>query len=253
MAWIVIASVITVALLLVGTLSVANALFREEETITTMFDEPGVGLIDIDLGNGSITLVASGEGPITVTANLTHGLRRSEQQVDVVVDRLVTRETCNGPPLTVFCRAEYILQVPTRVGAVLRSGNGSILVTGIGGAVDASSSNGSVAVNQTSGDLRLRSSNGRVEATASTSGVVKASSRNGRVSLSFDDAPRDVRAESANGRVEIVLPDTEDAYLVDASSDNGSVNTPVRADPSSSRRILAESNNGNVTVRYPSR
>lgn len=250
-AWITLASVVAVMALAIGTLSVVNALAREQETVTTVFDDAAVRLVDIDLSHGSVTVVGSPEHTISVTAELTHGVRRSEQQVEVEGDRLVIRERCQGPPFANLCRANFTIQVPTYVGSVVHSQNGSILVTGIDGTVDASSSNGSVAVNRTSGDLRLRSSNGRVEAAAVSSAVVEASSRNGRVSLAFAEPPRNVEANSGNGAVEVILPDTPDTYRVDASSANGSVDTPVRTDPASARSIVAESGNGSVTVRYP--
>lgn len=38
---------------------------------------------------------------------------------------------------------------------------------------------------------------------------------------------------------------------VDATTDNGDAATPIRTDPSARRRIVARSDNGDVTVRYP--
>lgn len=251
MMWIVIGSVVSVFTLTTGGFWAFNALARDTESITTVFDEPEVRTVDIESENGSITLVGGSRDDLVVTATLTHGLRRTEQQVDVQGDRLVIRDRCDGPPFASFCRADYTLQVPTDVTAVLQSRNGSILVTGIEGDLDASSSNGNVAASQVGGELRLRSSNGRVEGAGLTSDVADASSRNGSVELSFTEAPRSVEATTSNGRVEIILPDTPDAYRIDASSDNGSVDTPVRTDPSSDRSVVAESNNGSVTIRYP--
>ena len=251
LAWIVLASVVGLLVIVIGSFSVANVLARDQETVTTVFDEPEVQLIDVELHNGSVTLVGSPEATITVTAELTHGLHRSEQHVAVDRNRLVIRDTCHGPPFAAVCRAEYTLRVPARLAAVVRSHNGPVLVSRIDGGVDVSSTNGSIAVDRPVGDLRLRSSNGRVEATAVRSEDVEASSRNGEVSLTFAAPPHDVEAESANGAVDIVLPDTDDAYRIEAASSHGPVDTPVRTDPSSSRTVVAESSNGSVTVRYP--
>lgn len=246
--WIVVASVVSVVMLTTGSFWAFNALARDTETITTVYDE--VRTVDIESGNGTITLIGGDRDDIVVTATLTHGLRRTEEQVSIEGDRLVIRDRCGGAPFASFCRSDYTLQVPTDVAAVLRSRNGSVLATGIEGDVDASSSNGSVAASRIGGGLRLRTSNGRVEGSGLTSEVAEASSSNGAVDLAFDRAPRDVEVTSGNGRVEIVLPDTPDAYRIDASSDNGSVDTPVRIDPASDRIIVAESRNGSVSVRY---
>jgi DUF4097 and DUF4098 domain-containing protein YvlB len=82
--------------------------------------------------------------------------------------------------------------------------------------------------------------------------VVAADSDNGRVSLAFASAPTTVTATSDNGRVEVVVPDTADTYRVDAQTDTGSTDVGVRTDPTSDRSITAETDNGSVSVRYPS-
>lgn len=248
---IVVASVGSVVLLVTGGFWAFSALARDTETITTVYDESDVRLVDIESANGSITVVGGNRDDIVVTATLTHSFRRTNLQTDEQGDRLVIRDRCGGPLFASFCRADYTVQVPTGIAAVLQSRNGSILVTSLEGDLDASSANGRVAATQVTGDVRLRSSNGRVEGTGLSSDRADASSSNGRVSLAFAEAPRAVEATTSNGRVEIVLPETAEAYRIDASSDNGSVDTPVRTDPSSRRTIVAESNNGSVTVRYP--
>ena len=64
-------------------------------------------------------------------------------------------------------------------------------------------------------------------------------------------APRSVRAESDNGDVVVIVPRGSELYAVDATTDNGDAATPIRTDPSARRRIVARSDNGDVTVRYP--
>lgn len=251
MAWIILSSAAAAVMLIAGTLSVANALARDQDTITTSFDGARVRVVDIELTNGSVTLVQSSGGAVTVIARRTQGLHRSEGQVDVVGERLVIRQSCEAPPVPLFCRTDYTVEVPAHVSADLRSRNGSILVSGIDGAVEATSFNGDVAVNQSSGQLRLRSSNGRVGVAAASSDVVEASSRNGEVRLVFADEPREVHAESGNGAVDVVLPHSQAAYRVDASSRHGEVDTTVRTDPDSTRSVVARSRNGSVTVSYP--
>src|SRR5690606_31233541 len=102
-----------------------------------------------------------------------------------------------------------------------------------------------------SGDLQASTDNGRVEATGLRSAAVSARSHNGRVSLTFAEAPQVVDATTSNGRVEIVVPDDATPYLVDIDTDHGSTDVGVRTDPTSDRRIHGRSHNGDVTVRYP--
>jgi hypothetical protein len=62
-----------------------------------------------------------------------------------------------------------------------------------------------------------------------------------------------VQASATHGDVTVVLPRTGESYHVDASSDHGSTDTAVRTDPTGRRTIDLASEQGDVTVRYPSR
>ena len=47
------------------------------------------------------------------------------------------------------------------------------------------------------------------------------------------------------------MPDDDDAYRVDVRHRHGSTDIGVRTDPASDRSITAHTDNGSVTVRYP--
>ena len=62
-----------------------------------------------------------------------------------------------------------------------------------------------------------------------------------------------MNARSTHGDVEVVVPDTQVSYRVDAATDHGDSVTRVRTDPQSDHVIVAHSGHGDVTVRYPNR
>ena len=121
----------------------------------------------------------------------------------------------------------------------------------VDGAVTAGSSNGDVTGTRLGGEAQLTTDNGSVEGVDLTSDDVVGSSSNGDVELEMARAPRSVRAESDNGDVVVIVPRGSELYAVDATTDNGDAATPIRTDPSARRRIVARSDNGDVTVRYP--
>ena len=90
-----------------------------------------------------------------------------------------------------------------------------------------------------------------IEATGLRGDVIHADSVNGAVRLSFAEAPSEVRADSSDGEVELVVPDDDATYRVYVDNIVGSIDTAVRTDPRSTRTIEATTDNGSITVRYP--
>jgi DUF4097 and DUF4098 domain-containing protein YvlB len=101
-----------------------------------------------------------------------------------------------------------------------------------------------------SGRLTIGSNNGSITGSGLTADTVTAETDNGSITLEFVEPPATVDARSDNGGVEVVLPDTEDFYDLDITTDHGEVSRDIRHDPTSTRRITIETNNGDVTARY---
>jgi Putative adhesin len=231
-AWLVVGSVVAIAVLAWTTFQVVDLLAHGRRTETVTITEP-VDVVDVSASSGFVHVVATERDTITLTASISDGLRETSTSQRVVDGRLVVRSSC--PAFGgVWCSTDYTLEVPTGTAVRVRADNGQVRVSGATGDVDAASDNGSVVID----DARAES--------------VSARSDNGRVELRFSSAPMSVTALSDNGSVEIILPDTAVDYRVDASSDNGDVDAAVRTDPASDRVITARSDNGRVTVRYGS-
>jgi hypothetical protein len=248
--WRVGGSLAAVGILGFGTLQSVTRIAHEEETIVTELDGSSVRSVSIRNGAGSIHLVGTDSDTVTVHAEVSHGLRSTGHTERIEGDRLVLRASC--PVLgSDFCNVAYRVEVPRDVSVELRS-DSRITVRDIAGSVDASSDNGRVQATRIDGNVRLESDNGRVVGQSLASPVAIVDSDNGRVELSFAEPPESVSATSDNGSVEVVVPDTRDAYVVSVSSDNGTASgTDVRTDPDSRQTITADSDNGDVTVRYP--
>src|SRR5680860_1389585 len=73
---------------------------------------------------------------------------------------------------------------------------------------------------------------------------------NGRIHLTFTEAPGSVRAHTDNGSITVRLPDDGGRYAVDADSDNGDVDIDVGTDPDAERTVAARSDNGAIDIEY---
>jgi DUF4097 and DUF4098 domain-containing protein YvlB len=248
--WIVVGSVVTVVVLVFSTSQAVGLLAHEEVTETATFAAAGLDRLFVDNANGSVEVDGSATAEeITVVADISHGLQRTRHTAEVIDGALQVRDSC--PFFSTWCTVHYRITVPARFAVRAASDNGWVTLRDLDGPVDVGSDNGRVELVRLTGDVLASSDNGSITGTALGSDVVLANSDNGRVELTFAEPPVRVEVDSDNGRIEIVVPDTDDTYLVDASSDNGSTDIGVRTDPASDRTIVADADNGSVTLRYP--
>lgn len=240
-AWMVGGSVVAVLALTFSAFHTVNVLAHEEETIVTVVDATDVSMIDVTSSAGSVEIIGSDRDRITVTTQISDGLVSTRHSHEVDGERLLLRASC--PPLVVWCDADFTVAAPSGVSVLVRSGRGSVRVTGVRGDVDAASDHGGITVTDVSGELTLDTDSGSVTATEVRSTIVDARSDNGSVRLAFVCPPEDVTADTDHGNVVVTVPQDDTAYDVDAPTDAG-----VTDDPDARRSIKARSDRGNVTV-----
>lgn len=233
-----------------GAFNVAALVAHEERTETRTYDAAAVRVIDVQNSAGSVTIQgAPGRHEITVTARISDGLRETEERQALVDGRLELRASC---PLigSEWCNVKYTIEAPADVEVRADTDNGRLTVRRVDGPVDLQADNGSVEVADVPGDVTIGADNGSITGSRLASATVMADTDNGSITLEFVEPPTTVEARSDNGRVEVVLPDTEDFYNLDITTDNGEVSRDIRNDPTSSRRITIQTDNGDVTARY---
>jgi len=248
--WLVIGSIVTVVALAFGTYQVVGLVAREEVTERASFPAAGVARVDLRNDNGSMEIVGGDVDEIELVAEISHGLRRTSHRAEVEGDTLVVRGAC--PSFTTWwCEVDYRLVVPRAIEVVAHMDNGALTITDVDGAVRVDGDNSPIDLVRLTGPIEATTDNGSVEGIALRSPSVTVDSDNGRVDLTFVEPPMSVRATTDNGSVEVVLPEGPEEYRVDVQTDNGRTNVGVRTDPTSDRVVDAETDNGSVTVRYP--
>lgn len=247
--WVIFGSLLAVAGIGWGTFTLIDLLAHEEWVETATFPAAGIDAIEVDNENGRVEIVGTDTDEIRIRADVSTGLRDTGYSWELLDSTLRVAGTC--PILGgTWCEVAYRIEVPSDIARLGVDGNnGSIVLTDIDGDVRLSTDNGRVEMSRLSGSVFARSDNGRIVGSELTSTAVDAESDNGRVELHFLEPPDTVIARSDNGRVEVVVPPVEDNYNVSLHSDNGSENLEIAHDPDSARVIVAESDNGSVTVR----
>ena len=233
-----------------GAFNVVELVAHEERTEVTTYDAGDVDILDVDNSNGPVTIVGSAErDEITVTARISDGLRATGEEQTLVDGRLELRGSC--PTFgSQWCEVKYTIEVPSAVDVRADTDNGRLSVRGIDGAADLEADNGAVEVSDLTGNLTINGDNSSITATQLTSDAVIAETDNGSLTIELLEPPTSVEARSDNGSIDVVLPNTEDAYALEISTDNGDVSDDIRTDPASPRRILVETDNGDAIVRY---
>ena len=246
--WTILGTIIAVAGLGWGAFNVIDLLAHGETTAHRTFAAADVHTISVDNDNGRVVVVGTDTETITLDAEISHGLRDTGYDWNVVEGVLEVEGHC---PMfgSYWCDVSYRLEVPNGIDVVINSDNDRVLVSDIDGDVQINADNGRVELARLSGTVNAETDNGRVLGEALSSESVTASSDNGRIELDFVDAPAYVEARTDNGSIEIALPDVEEGYNVDARTDNGSEDVVVVDDPTSTRTVIAETDNGSVTVR----
>jgi hypothetical protein len=248
--WLAAGSILTLGAFGWGTFNIVDLVAHEVRTVSETIDAEGLSIIDIDNSTGRVVVTGTDAEEITIFARISDGLRATGNSSRVVDDRLEIRATC---PVfgSMWCSVDYRIEVPAGIDLDINADDGRVEVVDVRGALTIDDDNGSIDIRGAEGPLRATTDNGSIHATGVRSETVSADSDNGSVEIVMVTSPRELAASTDNGSVDVELPDTPDAYAVDASTDNGSVRNDVRTDPASSRTITLSSDTGNVTVRYP--
>ena len=233
-----------------GAFNVVELVAHQVRTEVTPYDAADVDVLDVDTSNGAVTIVGAAErDEITVTARISDGLRTTGERQTLVDGRLELRGSC--PILaSMWCEVKYTVEVPADIDVRVDTDNGQISVRGITGTAVLEADNGAVEVADLRGDLTVNGDNTSVTATQLMSDSVIAETDNGSITIELLEPPTSVDARSSNGSIDVLLPDTEETYVLDISTDNGDISRDIRTAPDSPRHILIETDNGDAIVRY---
>jgi hypothetical protein len=248
-AWLIVASVAGVSLLLTGTIQVTSLIAHEVTTEVSEIPAAGVSLLDIDNEAGATRVVGvDGAETISVRASISNGLRKPGHEVSRDGDTLVVEASC---PIigSQWCAVDYTVEVPSDMD-IDADTRGRLTITDLTGELRLDADQGSVDLARVGGDITVSASQGSVDAVDLTATRVSAEANQGRLDLAFATSPNEIVAEANQGSVTILLPDEDVFYATQTEADQGSATSDIREDPTADRTITAESNQGSITITY---
>ncbi|MGE5609405.1 MAG: DUF4097 family beta strand repeat-containing protein [Bacillota bacterium] len=128
--------------------------------------------------------------------------------------------------------------------AYARTSNGSITITGQDGSVDADTSNGAIRIKAATGELIAKTSNGGIEIEDAT-GHVEASTNNSRIKVRLADSnPGPVQLHTSNGSIDLAVGKGFVGELK-MSTVNGSVNFSA---PANAKEVNVHKNSARLVI-----
>jgi Putative adhesin len=211
--------------------------------------EHGVGSsqVDVQVGNGDLTLVGSARGPVGVRGVVDYSLVRPVAHWATAGDET----TFVGPNCFWLggCTTNLTVSVRPAEEMDASTGSGDVDARSLTGPVDLYDGSGNVSITHLSGRLLLSDSSGNIMGTALSAGNVRATDGSGNINLVFTRPPRDLRVDDASGNISVALPSGY-AYKVSTDSRSGSsaVGPAVLRDSDSPNVIDLNDGSGNIAV-----
>ena len=199
-----------------------------------VFKGTGITKIDAQAANGRITLEGSDRDEITVRARKKvrgRGTVAAEfaEQVEVCAEqigeelRVFTEHP--PPPRGVNLSVRYAIETPREIDVNLRTVNSKIEISGISGAIDATTANGIINLEGDAGPIRARATNGTIRAEIGLlANDAEFSTTNGTIGVEVHRCIGSVAASTTNGTINLTLP-ADFAGQFDAEARRGRVHS----------------------------
>jgi hypothetical protein len=244
--------IFAIATLAAGSFKLLTTFAYDQNTVTATYSAAELGPVaEVAIRNsaGDVVVRGSRSREATVTSDVADGLFRARDGHRIEGNRLAVWGSC-PVGFTTRCHVHHALDVPAGLDVAVTGRLGNIDVAGMTGALRLDSRFGRVSVEQAGGPLTIDHDFGVLTATALTSPTVEVAHEFGDTTISFVEAPTEVRVRTRFGATVIEVPDDGTAYRITGSTDLGVRTVYVRTDPGSDRVIHVDTRFGDATIRY---
>lgn len=198
---------------------------RISKTVTESWPAAEIQELDLEGVNGTITIVASDDDEVTMTADIRarrdpDGILKMSVEDGVLRIREQHRRS-KGFPFSLgrssSAKIDYEIHLPEATNLDIETTNGRIVAEGV------------------RGEHNLSSVNGRIEV-STPNAEVTASTVNGRIMAEFTEEFRGARLRTVNGSVKVSVP-PDAAIAADINQVNGSFNSNIPVVVGGSKRV----------------
>ncbi|WP_405832562.1 MULTISPECIES: hypothetical protein [unclassified Streptomyces] len=252
----------TVAALLSALLVVAPATWQawsygntRNDTLSGGSDGRPVTALEIVGGDADVTVSPRGDGQVGYRATIGWSLKAPTIEESWLGDTLRLTPHCPGeeflPTLDAGCSVQLGVTVPEDVPVKVTAGSGRVLLSGLGGAVDAEVDSGRVELVGLRGALRAKVGSGSLRATGLTGPQAEIRVGSGRADAAFVTPPDQVSGRVGSGRLALTVP-AATRFRVRCEAGAGRCQVPDgMRDAGSPRRLDIEAGVGRAVAMYP--
>jgi hypothetical protein len=203
-------------------------LFRAEQHTTSTYQQ--VSQLHIATAFETVDITGSQTATtVSVERASSWSLRKPHTAIAQTGGTLAVTSDCPATPGP-ECRGTIKMVVPANLTLEVSTGDGDLRVDNL------------------SGSIALRTDDAAVTADRLHSPTVTTETVDGDIHLIFSRPPDTITATSQDGDVHIELPDTDQAYRVDAETGDGTRTVTVPTNPAANRQITANTTDGTIQI-----
>lgn len=209
--------------------------------------------IELDLDGGNITLSPGTSSAVNIDRTLSWN--NTKPTVTERWDGKTLRISSRCAKQEQNCATDYRIGAPAGVTVTAKTDAGDISTRGINGAQELRSSAGDLTIEGSQGRLNLFTDSGQINGTGLHSGQVEAKTNAGKVNLTLAVVPDSLTAKSSAGNIDLQVPRAgggASGYNVQARTNAGRKQVNVDSAADGKHRIVAETDSGDIQVRYAS-
>ncbi|MER6315599.1 hypothetical protein ABT237_17730 [Streptomyces sp. NPDC001581] len=214
-----------------------------------------VTALEIVGGDADVTVTPRTDREVGYRATIGWSLKAPTIEQSWLGDTLRLTPHCPGeellPTLDAGCSVRLGVTVPEGIPVKVTAGSGRVLLSGLGGAVDAEVDSGRVELVGLRGALRAKVGSGTLRATGLTGPQAEIRVGSGRADAAFVTPPDQVSARVGSGRLDLTVPAAA-RFRVRCESGSGRCEVPeALRDAGSSRTLDLEAGVGRAQATYP--
>jgi hypothetical protein len=209
-----------------------------------------VSALNVNTGNGSVTIVRSSRPATFVTSSGSRGLVSPTDSENLYNGKLSIQSECPSSFFDNNCSRNYVIHLPATAKVSVYTGEGEIVVSGIDSAETLNTGQGDIVVSGHPLSLSATTGQGDINTKELSSTSVYVNTGQGDINMSFTSPPTAATVLSQQGNIEITVPKGPDLYHLSVNTDQGNTVIDVPQDTQSHRLIKASTLQGDIFIRY---
>jgi DUF4097 and DUF4098 domain-containing protein YvlB len=245
----VVAGVAATVVLVAGAASAVGFFMISNGTERVNFSEP-VTRVEVTVGAGDVKVrtAAAGQGT-SVTSRTSSSFRTAHHSESVTNGVLAVKGTCRGSMVVSdFCSVNFEISVQAGTSVKVDTSSGDVSVLGTGAPVTVLTRAGDIHLDRTGAPARAKTNSGDVKGLLLAGGDVSAATNAGNVKLEFATSPTRVKASTNTGDVDVLVPNDQTVYRIDADVNVGDRRLDVPTASNAERVMILKSSAGDIHV-----